>query len=72
MVRASCRIRINSVSIRIGTLVFANDFRHPVMLAKEAASLDVLSGGRLVAGTPLPPPAAVFPRYVEKEDAAKA
>jgi probable F420-dependent oxidoreductase len=36
--------------LRIGTLVFANDFRHPVMLAKEAATLDVLSGGRLEFG----------------------
>ena len=38
--------------------------------ARDFAALG--AGGRLVAGTPLPPPAAVFPRYVEKEDAAKA
>src|SRR5215469_12540799 len=36
--------------LRIGSLVFDNDFRHPVMLAKEAATLDVLSGGRLELG----------------------
>ncbi|MFI6923498.1 TIGR03621 family F420-dependent LLM class oxidoreductase [Nonomuraea spiralis] len=36
--------------LRVGTLVFANDFRHPAVLAKEAATLDVLSGGRLELG----------------------
>jgi probable F420-dependent oxidoreductase len=37
-------------TLRIGSLVFDNDFRHPVMLAKEAATLDVLSGGRFELG----------------------
>jgi probable F420-dependent oxidoreductase len=36
--------------IRIAPYVFANDFRHPLMLAGEAATLDVLSGGRLTLG----------------------
>lgn len=36
--------------LRIGSLVFDNDFRHPVMLAKEAATLDLLSGGRFEFG----------------------
>jgi probable F420-dependent oxidoreductase len=36
--------------LRVGTLVLANDFRHPAVLAKELATLDVLSGGRLEAG----------------------
>lgn len=36
--------------LRIGTLVFANDYRPPVMLAKEAATLDLLSGGRFELG----------------------
>lgn len=36
--------------IRIGAYVFANDFRHPLILAREAATLDVLSGGRLELG----------------------
>lgn len=36
--------------LRIGTLVFDNDYRHPLMLAKEAATLDLLSDGRLELG----------------------
>jgi probable F420-dependent oxidoreductase len=39
-----------TTSLRVGTLVFDNDYRHPVMLAKEAATLDLLSGGRLELG----------------------
>ena len=37
-------------SIHLGSFVFDNDFRHPVMLAKEAATLDVLSEGRFELG----------------------
>lgn len=36
--------------LRLGTMVLANDFRHPAMLAKEAATLDALAGGRLELG----------------------
>jgi probable F420-dependent oxidoreductase len=36
--------------LRLGTLVFANDFRHPAVLAKETATLDLLSEGRLEVG----------------------
>jgi probable F420-dependent oxidoreductase len=36
--------------LRVGTMVLDNDYRHPVMLAKEAATLDLLSGGRLELG----------------------
>ena len=36
--------------LRVGSLVFDNDYRHPVVLAKEAATLDVLSAGRLDFG----------------------
>jgi probable F420-dependent oxidoreductase len=39
-----------TTTLRIGSLVFDNDYRHPVMLAKEAATLDLLSGGRLELG----------------------
>ena len=36
--------------LRVGSLVFDNDYRHPVVLAKEAASLDLLSDGRFDFG----------------------
>ncbi|MGA3056980.1 MAG: TIGR03621 family F420-dependent LLM class oxidoreductase [Candidatus Limnocylindrales bacterium] len=36
--------------LRIGAFVFANDYRHPLVLAREAATLDVLSGGRFELG----------------------
>jgi probable F420-dependent oxidoreductase len=36
--------------LRFGTLVWCNDYRHPVVLAKEAATLDLLSEGRLELG----------------------
>jgi len=35
-----------TTTLRMGSLVFGNDYRHPVVLAKEAATLDVLSEGR--------------------------
>lgn len=37
-------------TIRIGSFVFDNDFRHPAQLAKEVAALDLLSGGRFELG----------------------
>lgn len=37
-------------TIRIGSFVFDNDFRHPAQLAKEVATLDLLSGGRFELG----------------------
>lgn len=39
-----------TTSLRVGTLVLANDYRHPVLVAKETATLDVLSGGRVELG----------------------
>lgn len=39
-----------TTTIRLGTFVLGNDFRHPVMLAREAATIDVLSDGRLELG----------------------
>ena len=37
-------------TLRVGTLVYDNDYRHPVVLAKEMATLDLLSEGRLEVG----------------------
>jgi probable F420-dependent oxidoreductase len=39
-----------TTTLRLGALVYANDYHHPVMLAKEAATLDLLSDGRLELG----------------------
>jgi F420-dependent oxidoreductase-like protein len=36
--------------IRLGSLVCGNTYRHPAVLAKAAATVDVISGGRLVLG----------------------
>ena len=65
--------------LRIGTLVIANDYRPPVLLAKEAATLDLLSGGRFElglgtgflraeydqAGIPFDPPGVRVDRFAE-------
>ena len=65
--------------LRVGSYVFANDYRDPVMLAKEIATLDVLSGGRVefgigagwyqrdyeMLGIPYDPPATRVSRMIE-------
>lgn len=45
-------------SLRVGTQVIANDFRNPVVLAKEAATLDVLTSGRFELGIGVGHPAS--------------
>jgi probable F420-dependent oxidoreductase len=66
-------------TLRVGSLVFDNDYRHPVVLAREAATLDLLSDGRLDlglgagwmksdymrAGIPLDPPGMRIERMEE-------
>jgi probable F420-dependent oxidoreductase len=37
-------------SLRVGTNVLNNDFRHPVLVAREAATIDLLTEGRLQLG----------------------
>ncbi|CAJ61444.1 hypothetical protein FRAAL2800 [Frankia alni ACN14a] len=68
-----------TTTLRIGAMVFSNDYRHPVVLAKEAATLDALSGGRFElglgagwmtsdyerAGLPLDPPGVRISRLAE-------
>jgi probable F420-dependent oxidoreductase len=65
--------------VRIGTFVIDNDFRHPALLAQEAATLDLLSDGRLelgigagyaeydyaATGIPLDPPGVRVSRLAE-------
>jgi probable F420-dependent oxidoreductase len=41
---------IATTSLRVGPYVAANDFRHPLLLARELATLDVLSAGRVEIG----------------------
>jgi len=66
-------------TLRVGSLVICNDYRHPVVLAKEIATLDVLSGGRFelglgagfsrpeyeAAGLPYDPPGVRVDRFAE-------
>jgi probable F420-dependent oxidoreductase len=68
-----------TTSLRVGTLVFDNDYKHPLVLAKECATLDVLSSGRLElgigagwmrtdyeqSGIPYDPPGTRVDRFVE-------
>ena len=39
-----------TTQLRVGALVWDNDYKHPVVLAKELATMDVLSDGRLEIG----------------------
>ena len=39
-----------TTTLRVGALVFDNDYKHPVILAKELATIDLLSEGRLEIG----------------------
>lgn len=53
--RTACTPRLAAAAavtttLRIGSYVYANDFRHPVLLAREAAEIDVLSDGRMELG----------------------
>jgi probable F420-dependent oxidoreductase len=39
-----------TTQLRLGTIVLSNDFRHPAILAHEAATLQLVSGGRFELG----------------------
>jgi probable F420-dependent oxidoreductase len=43
-------IAVETESLRLGTLVLCEAFRHPPVLAKMATTLDIVSGGRLELG----------------------
>ena len=49
LVALSAAAQVSS-TLRLGTLVLANDFRRPAVLAKEVATLDLLSDGRAEIG----------------------
>src|ERR1700730_16218718 len=40
----------DATSLRIGSHVFCNDFRHPIVLARQVANLDLFSEGRFQFG----------------------
>lgn len=75
-------VAASTTRLRIGTHVLALDFRNPVLLAKAAATLDQLSGGRLelgvgagwwdrdyaMLGIPFDPPGERISRMVEALD----
>ncbi len=66
-------------ALRLGALVYDNDYRHPVVLAKELATMDVLSDGRVEiglgagwmvsdyeqSGMPYDPPGVRVSRFIE-------
>ncbi|MGH9173528.1 MAG: TIGR03621 family F420-dependent LLM class oxidoreductase, partial [Vicinamibacterales bacterium] len=43
-------VAMSTTILRIGSEVLSNDFRHPVLLANEVATLDMLSDGRVEFG----------------------
>lgn len=47
---ASTAAAMATERLRVGALVYGNDYRHPVVLAKELATLDLVSEGRLEVG----------------------
>ena len=69
----------HTTTLRIGALVFDNDYKHPAILAKEAATIDLCSDGRLelgigagwmrtdydALGLPYDPPAVRVDRFEE-------
>src|SRR5437870_6565530 len=36
--------------LRVGTIVLGNTYRHPAVVAKMSAQIDIISGGRLILG----------------------
>ncbi len=72
-------------TLRLGTMVLCNEFRHPMQLAKEAATIDLASAGRLElglgagwyerefaqSGLPFPPPRTRLERLAESVEILK-
>src|SRR6201992_4004342 len=69
-IAAMAAAAVATTELTVATAVFAADFRHPAVLARELAAIDVLSEGRLegglraryqgddhrTSGTPMDPP----------------
>jgi probable F420-dependent oxidoreductase len=47
---ALAAVAVTTTTLRVGTLVIDNDFRNPTVLARECATLDVVSSGRFELG----------------------
>jgi probable F420-dependent oxidoreductase len=76
----------HTTTLRVGGLVFDNDYKHPAILAKEAATIDLLSDGRFelgigagwmktdydALGLPYDPPAVRVDRFEEAVRVVKA
>lgn len=68
-----------TTTLRLGALVYDNDYKHPVVMAKELATMDVLSEGRVeiglgagwmesdyaASGIPYDPPGVRVSRFIE-------
>ncbi|WP_166908726.1 TIGR03621 family F420-dependent LLM class oxidoreductase [Mycobacterium sp. DL440] len=83
---ALAAIASNTDRVRVMSLLLANDYRHPVITHKAAATIDVISGGRFdlglgagylaseyaAAGIALDPPATRVDRLEEAVDVIRA
>jgi len=49
-ISAMATAAVTTTTLKVGALVFDCDYRHPAVLARELASIDVLSEGRLEVG----------------------
>jgi F420-dependent oxidoreductase-like protein len=47
---ALAALATQTTRMRIGTIVSGNTYRHPAVVAKMAANVDIISGGRLICG----------------------
>jgi alkanesulfonate monooxygenase SsuD/methylene tetrahydromethanopterin reductase-like flavin-dependent oxidoreductase (luciferase family) len=54
--------------VTVGTLVTCSSFRHPALLAKMAATVDAISGGRLVLGLGARSPGLEYEAYGFPDD----